>query len=91
MEAESRLNIRATPTQKQLLARAARARHQNVSQFVLQTSLDAAERIVGERESIPLIAVSDADYDWLLRRMEEPAADLPELKRLMSEPANWNG
>ena len=88
---EERLHIRTSPDQKDLLARAARARHLNLSQFVLQTSLAAAEEIVREEEAIPLIKVSAAEYDWLVRKMEEPPKDLPELRRLLGESTVWNG
>jgi uncharacterized protein (DUF1778 family) len=43
---ESRLSIRASDAEKAILAQAARARRMNTSQFVLQSSLDAAQAIL---------------------------------------------
>lgn len=88
---ESRLHIRTSPLQKALLARAAEAKHLNLSQFVLQSSLEVAEKIVGEATKIPLVEVSDIDYDWLIQKMDEPPRDLAELRGLLNEPTVWNG
>ena len=43
---ETRLSIRASEPEKAILAQAARARHLNISQFVLQASLDAAQAVL---------------------------------------------
>ncbi len=85
---EERLHIRTSPSEKALLARAAKARHLNVSQFVLQTSLDAAKSIVREENTI---WVDAEEYDWLSNLLEEPPRELPELRRLLNEPVVWNG
>ena len=45
---KSRLSIRVKQAEKSILAQAARARRMNTSQFILQTSLDAAHAIIGE-------------------------------------------
>ncbi len=93
---EERLHIRTSPTQKALLTRAAKRRHLNVSQFVLQTCLEAAEKVVREEEALntktlTTILVSAEQYDWLLQKLEEPPQELPELRRLLSETPVWNG
>lgn len=94
----TRLHIRTSPSQKALLARAARARHLNVSQFVLQACLEAAEKAVQEekaRDAVPEVAnvlkVSAAEYNWLLQKLEEAPQDNPALRRLLSEAPTWNG
>ena len=85
---EERLHIRTSPSEKALLARAAKARHLNVSQFVLQTSLEVAANIVRDEHTI---WVDAEEYDWLSKLLEEPPKDLPELRRLLNEPVAWNG
>lgn len=85
---EDRLSIRANQAQKRTLRRAADLRHMNVSQFVLQTSLQAAEEVLQQESTL---FVSAADYDWLCKLMDEPPRDLPNLRRLLSEPTVWNG
>jgi uncharacterized protein (DUF1778 family) len=79
---EDRLSIRANASQKTTLRRAADARHMNVSQFVLQISLQAAEKILEEETKV---VVSAEEYDWLCQLMDAPPRDLPELRALMSE------
>jgi uncharacterized protein (DUF1778 family) len=77
------LNIRASSAQKAKLAEAARLQNMNVSQFVLNKSLDAAEEVIADQR---LIRVSKAEYDWLVAKLEEPSRDVPELRELFSRP-----
>lgn len=86
-----RLHIRASPSQKDLLTRAAQRRHLNVSQFVLQTCLEAAAQVVREEETLATIRVSAAEFDWLMARLEEPPQEVPALRRLLAEAPVWNG
>ncbi len=85
---EERLHIRASQGEKALLAQAAKFKHQNVSQFVLQTSLEAAKEVVRNEQTI---WVDAEEYDWLIKKLDEPPMDLPELRKLLSDPVNWNG
>lgn len=83
-----KLSIRANETEKQRLRRAAQCRHMNVSQFVLQTSLEAADRIIREET---VIRLDDEQYAWLVAKLDEPPKDLSNLRRLLNEPTVWNG
>jgi uncharacterized protein (DUF1778 family) len=78
------LNIRASSSQKAILAEAARLQNMNVSQFVLTKSINAAEQVIADQK---LINVTAAEYDWILNRLEEPPADLPKLRELISKPS----
>ena len=88
---ESRLHIRASSSQKELLARAAQARHVKVSQFVLQTCLEAAEKVVREEQTQSAILVSAEQYDWLMKKLEEPPQPNPALAALFADAPTWNG
>ena len=90
LDKDTRLHLRASASQKQLLTRAAKVRHQNLTQFVLQTSLDEAEKIVREEEEKKVVAVSAAHYDWLMQKLDEPPQDNPALQRLLTESPRWN-
>jgi len=85
---EDRLSVRANPEQKELLARAAQARHMNTSQFVLQTSLMAAKEILEGESNLIL---SPSEFEWLTRLMDAPAAEAPRLRESLKQPPVWNG
>lgn len=51
---EKRLSIRATKPEKAILIQAARARHTNLSQFVLQVSLEVAHAILMDQTEFRL-------------------------------------
>lgn len=80
----AQLNIRASAEQKAKLAEAARLRNMTMSQFVLSQSLDAAEETIRESRET---SVSSAEYDWVLRRLEDPPRKVAELKALFEEPS----
>lgn len=84
---ESRLSIRANSGQKTLLARAAKAQHLNVSQFVLQASLSAAQKVIEDESRI---VVSPEEYQWLCDVMDEPARSTLRLKAALSEKPVWD-
>lgn len=83
---ENRLSIRANPNQKNVLAQAAKARHMNVSQFVLQVSLQEAERVIKEETQI---IVSPEEYERLCQVMDEPPAPAPRLKAALGKKPLW--
>ena len=83
---EERLSIRANPQQKTVLAQAAKARHMNVSQFVLQASLHEAARVL--REETHLV-VSPQDYERLCQVMDEPPAPAPRLRAALARKPVW--
>lgn len=87
LKPEDRLSIRANALQKKTLRRAAESQHMNVSQFVLQTSLQAAERILEEESRI---VVSTEDYAWLCKLMDEPPRELQKLREFLNEKPVWD-
>jgi uncharacterized protein (DUF1778 family) len=80
---ERRLSIRASAQAKRILAQAARARHTNVSQFVLQASLDAAHAVLADHTELRL---SPAQWKEFCERLDAPAKVIPALRDLFSEP-----
>ena len=79
---ETRLSIRASEPQKTILSQAARARHMNTSQFVLQASLDVAQAILVDQTEFRL---SPAQWDTFCKQLDAPAKSIPALRRLFSE------
>lgn len=84
---EERLSIRTNPSQKTVLAQAAKARHMNVSQFVLQVSLQEAERVVREETQI---LVSPTEYAELCQIMDAPPSPAPRLREALAQKPVWD-
>ena len=82
MQKETRLSIRASEPEKTILTQAARARHMNTSQFVLQASLDAAHAILVDQTEFRLPA---EQWEAFCQRLDEPAKPIPVLRQLFSE------
>lgn len=80
---EKRLSIRASEVEKNLLAQAARARHMNTSQFVLQTSLDAARALLIDQTEFRL---TPEQWVAFCERLDAPPQTIPALRRLFDEP-----
>ena len=79
---ETRLSIRASDPEKSILMEAARARHTNISQFVLQASLDAAHAVLVDQSEFRLSA---DQWKAFCERLDAPAKVIPALKDLFSE------
>lgn len=80
---EKRLSIRATEPEKALLAEAARARRTNVSQFVLQASLEAANAVLVDQTEYRL---STDQWETFCRRLDEPPQVIPALRQIFRDP-----
>ncbi len=79
---ELRLSIRASAPEKDILWRAARARHMNISQFVLQVSLDAASAILADQTEFRL---TPEEWEAFCERLNAPARVIPALHDLFRE------
>lgn len=85
MEAKAeRIPLRATRSEKALLARAARLAHQSLSEFVVSRACAAAEATLAERTRFEL---STERWEAFELALDAPAREVPELRRLMSEPS----
>ena len=82
IQKETRLSIRASEPEKAILAQAARARHLNISQFVLQASLDAAHAVLVDQSEFRL---PPAQWQEFCERLDEPARVIPALRDLFRE------
>ncbi|MBC7881165.1 MAG: DUF1778 domain-containing protein [Anaerolineae bacterium] len=79
---DKRLSIRATELEKAILAQAARARHMNVSQFVLQASLETAHTILADQTEFRL---PPDQWEAFCQRLDEPPRAIQALQKLFSE------
>lgn len=83
---EPRLSIRVSEQDKTVLALAARTRHTNISQFVLQASLDAAHAVLADQTEFRL---SPEKWQEFCEILDAPPRELPALRKLFSEPERF--
>ena len=78
-----RIDVRASTPVKQLLQDAARACHKNVSEFLLEAGINAANQALAERRHFLLSSKKWAEFQDALDR---PVAAKPRLKKLLTKP-----
>lgn len=69
-----------------MLAKAAQARHMNVSQFVLTASLREAQQVIQEESRL---LISEEDYVWLCEILDSGGI-APRLLEALSKPPVWD-
>lgn len=80
------ISVRASRAQLALLRRAAKLARVPVEDFVLESAHRAAvETLLGQQTGL----VSDREYSALLRVLERPAQDNPNLRELLNLKAPW--
>jgi uncharacterized protein (DUF1778 family) len=82
----ARLGLRATPEQERVLRRAADAAHKSLTDFILESACEAAERTLIDQR---LFVVSGDQAQSLLDLLERPAQDNAGLRDLFSRPEPW--
>ena len=77
------IDVRASAPVKQLLQEAARVAHKNVSEFLLDAGINAANQTLADRRRFDL-----SEEQWLAFQaaLDKPVNDKPKLKNLLSEP-----
>ncbi len=78
-----RIDVRASTAVKQLLQEAARASHKNVSEFLLDAGVNAANASLADRRQFVL---DDAQWAAFQQALDAPARPLPRLRKLLTEP-----
>jgi uncharacterized protein (DUF1778 family) len=78
-----RIDVRATLPVKQLLQEAARAAHKNVSEFLLDAGILAANQMLADRRRFEL---STEQWDAFQSALDQPVTAKPKLKKLLGEP-----
>lgn len=78
-----RIDVRASASVKQLLQEAARACHKNVSEFLLDAGVTAANLALADRRRFEL---NDAQWEVFQQALDQPVQPRPRLKKLLTEP-----
>ncbi len=78
-----RIDVRASTPAKLLLQQAARAAHKNVSEFLLDAGIIAANQTLAGRQRFEL---TPDKWDAFQAALDRPVKPKPKLKKLLSEP-----
>ncbi len=80
---DTRLNIRVTSSQAELIRRAAESSHQTVTDFVVESAAITAQRVLADRRWFALDDDDWADFEALLAR---PVVVKPRLSERLNAP-----
>ncbi len=78
-----RIDVRASGPVKQLLQEAARVAHKNVSEFLLDAGINAANQTLADRSRFELSPEKWLEFQAALDR---PVSAKPKLRKLLREP-----
>lgn len=78
-----RIDVRASGPVKQLLQEAARACHKNVSEFLLDAGVTAANQTLADRRRFVL---NDEQWQAFQQALDRPVQAKTRLKKLLTEP-----
>lgn len=78
-----RIDVRASVPVKMLLQEAARAAHKNVSEFLLDAGIVAANQMLADRVRFDL---TPKQWEAFQEALERPVQAKPKLQSLLTEP-----
>ena len=78
-----RIDVRTSSAVKQLLQEAARSCHKNVSEFLLDAGVTAANQALADRRHFVL---NDEEWQAFQQALDRPVQAKPLLKKLLGEP-----
>lgn len=81
---DGRINLRTTTRQTRLLQQAAAATDRSITDFVLDSAVTQAERVLADRRWFIL---DDTKWEDFQRLLDAPVRELPKLTRLFSKPS----
>jgi uncharacterized protein (DUF1778 family) len=79
----SRFSIRASATQKRVIAEAARIRETTISDFVLEQSLTAAQQVIADQVQFRL---PKKQWKQFCDALDAPLKTIPALRKLLTKP-----
>lgn len=86
MMKDTRIEFRSSPQEKDLLMLAAQITGVNVSVFLRNAALEAANEAIQANETMKL---SNRDRDLFLQALDKPPAPTPKLKKAMKKYRQW--
>ena len=82
--AASRIDVRASDNDKNLLAKAAKSVGKSLSQFVLEVTVREAQHILADD---PNVTLNSQQWDELEDRLDNPRVDKKKLQNLLQAPS----
>ena len=79
-----RLELRTTPEEREIIDRAVAASDTGLTEFVVGSAVEAAQRVLADRDRFELEAAAVEQWEAMNSR---PARDLPGLRHLMERPS----
>ncbi|MFL6469085.1 MAG: DUF1778 domain-containing protein, partial [Pyrinomonadaceae bacterium] len=79
-----RLNLRTTVAAKELIAKAAAKENKNISDFILENALSAAEAIVVDDANF---IVDKKQWHRFIAAIDASPKKIPALRKLLTEPS----
>ena len=79
----SRFSIRASATQKRVIAEAARIKDTTISDFVLEQSLTVAQQVIADQVQFTL---PKKQWKKFCDALDAPPKTIPALRRLLTKP-----
>jgi len=79
-----RINLRATSRQEDLLRRAAEATDHTVTDFVLDSAVDRAQRVLAD---LRWFTATEEQYAEFVRLLDAPLPSTDKFERLFARPA----
>ena len=83
----SRFSIRASATQKKVIAEAARIKDTTISDFVLEQSLTAAQQVIADQAQFRL---PKKRWKKFCDALDAPPKKIPALRRLLTKPGPFD-
>lgn len=83
-----RISLRATPHQRDMLRRAAEATDHTVTEFILESAVGQAERVLADRR---WFLASGEQFDEFARLLDEPLASTQKFRKLFTRPSSHSG
>jgi uncharacterized protein (DUF1778 family) len=82
-----RINLRATDRQQHLLQRAAAATDHTVTEFILDSAVEHAERILADRR---WFTATDEQFDEFVRLLDAPLPSTAKFDKLFARPSRFS-
>ena len=80
--------MRMRPLQKDVIARAAEIRQTTVTAFMIEHAFEAAQQVLADQNHFYL---TPGKWDEFCAALDAPPRELPELRRLLTEPSVFDG